>query len=251
VTRGRIKINQPRSAGGIQPWSACLLQALRSGRWRIACTSIPLRGRSYSQLRAVLEGLTRVQQQALALAMDDRIGLAPAAEHSNDAGWMLPARVDAIARGLHVQDEAVLLQAAARDRFGRRHWLQPVVCKAWTRMRTAAAGDGIELELISAFRSFTHQSRIVERKLRQGQDWAQILRVSAAPGYSEHHTGCAVDLTTPGQTPLVEDFEHSPAFAWLAIHAGEFGFKLSYPRGNRWGFAYEPWHWCFRDHAVS
>ena len=29
MTRGRIKINQPRSAGGIQPWSACLLQALR------------------------------------------------------------------------------------------------------------------------------------------------------------------------------------------------------------------------------
>ncbi|HVT32680.1 MAG TPA: D-alanyl-D-alanine carboxypeptidase family protein, partial [Rhodanobacteraceae bacterium] len=37
----------------------------------------------------------------------------------------------------------------------------------------------------------------------------------------------------------------SPAFAWLKRHASRFGFRLSYPRRNRHGIAYEPWHWCW------
>ena len=33
--------------------------------------------------------------------------------------------------------------------------------------------------------------------------------------------------------------------------AGDFGFALSYPRGNRHGIAYEPWHWCWSERAQS
>ena len=32
---------------------------------------------------------------------------------------------------------------------------------------------------------------------------------------------------------------------WLASHAGEFGFSMSYPRGNPHGIVYEPWHWLY------
>jgi len=72
-----------------------------------------------------------------------------------------------------------------------------------------------------------------------------ILAVSAAPSYSEHHSEHAIDITSPGYAALEEEFERSPAFAWLQRRAGEFGFTLSYPRGNRHGIAYEPWHWCW------
>ena len=78
---------------------------------------------------------------------------------------------------------------------------------------------------------------------------AQILRVSAAPGYSEHHSGRALDITTPGYAALEEEFELSPAFAWLKKHAKTFRFRLSYPRRNTHGIAYEPWHWCW--HATT
>ena len=74
----------------------------------------------------------------------------------------------------------------------------------------------------------------------------EILKVSAAPGYSEHHSGRVVDLTTPGYAPLEEEFEDSAAFAWLCRSAAEHGFYLSYPRGNPHGIAYEPWHWCWK-----
>ncbi len=110
-------------------------------------------------------------------------------------------------------------------------------------------GDGIELQVVSAFRSVAYQLGILRRKIERGQSIEQILRFSAAPGYSEHHSGRALDLTTPGFAALEEEFERSPAFAWLKRNARQFGFQLSYPRGNRHGIAYEPWHWCWSSGA--
>ena len=72
-----------------------------------------------------------------------------------------------------------------------------------------------------------------------------ILRVNTAPGYSEHHTGRAVDIATPGSRPLTEEFEDTDAFRWLTARAVEFGFSMTYPRDNPWGIAYEPWHWAW------
>jgi D-alanyl-D-alanine carboxypeptidase len=76
---------------------------------------------------------------------------------------------------------------------------------------------------------------------------ASILAVNAAPGYSEHHGGRAVDLATPGHPTIEEAFEHSPAFAWLTAHAARLRLRLSYPRDNPHGIVYEPWHWYFED----
>jgi D-alanyl-D-alanine carboxypeptidase len=93
----------------------------------------------------------------------------------------------------------------------------------------------------------------VRAKLARGQSLDEILRVSAPPGYSEHHSGRALDVTTDGARPLELEFEHTAAFQWLERNAGRFGFHMSYPRQNRYGYMYEPWHWCFRgegsDHA--
>ena len=49
----------------------------------------------------------------------------------------------------------------------------------------------------------------------------------------------------PGYAGLNEDFAKTAAFRWLKRRAGEFGFWLSYPRGNPHGIAFEPWHWCW------
>jgi len=73
---------------------------------------------------------------------------------------------------------------------------------------------------------------------------ADILKVSAYPGYSEHHTGRAVDIGSPDCAHLTEAFEATREFSWLAEHAAGFGFVLSYPRDNPHGIAFEPWHWC-------
>ncbi|TAN06359.1 MAG: D-alanyl-D-alanine carboxypeptidase family protein [Rhodanobacteraceae bacterium] len=149
------------------------------------------------------------------------------------------------ARRLRLQREPARLAAIGTDVYGRTQWLQPRAAGALAALRQAALRDGVVLEVVSAFRSIEYQLGILQRKLARGQPMAAILRVSAAPGYSEHHSGRCVDLTTPGFAPLEETFEQSRAFAWLTRHAATFGFALSYPRGNPHAFAYEPWHWCW------
>jgi len=153
------------------------------------------------------------------------------------------------ARRLTLQREPKALASIGEDVHSRVQWLSPRAARAFLRMREAAAGDGIELQVVSAFRSADYQLGILKRKLDRGETIAQILTVSAAPGYSEHHTGRVVDLTTPGYAALEEAFENSPAFTWLTSHAHRFGFALSYPRGNPHGIAYEPWHWCWHSRS--
>ena len=150
-------------------------------------------------------------------------------------------------RGLTVQPEARMLEVARVVADGRRIELEPATATAWRAMVLAAASEGITLLLISGFRSVQRQQEIIERKLAAGDTIESILRVNAAPGYSEHHTGRAVDIGTPGCPPLEEKFEETLAFAWLSINAGRFGFSLSYPRDNRHSIIYEPWHWLHRS----
>ena len=114
-------------------------------------------------------------------------------------------------------------------------------------MRSAAQQDGIELILVSAFRSIQRQQELVQAKREQGIPDDEIFRVLARPGFSEHHTGRALDLHTPHSALLQEEFETTPAFQWLSQHAHTFLFHLSYPRNNPYGIIYEPWHWCFNS----
>ena len=152
-------------------------------------------------------------------------------------------------RRLPVQREAKRLVAIGRNPGGRRLKLTPRAAAAWRRMQAAAARDGITLRPISAFRSIARQTQIIRRKLAAGEKIGRILRVNAAPGCSEHHTGRALDLGAPGHLELETSFARTAAFRWLQHHAARFGFRLSYPRRNPHGIGYEPWHWCWHGPA--
>ena len=150
-----------------------------------------------------------------------------------------------ITRGLPFQPEARELVVAQRDEDGREHLLSPAAAAAWSRMVAAARDDGVVLFIASAFRSVERQAEIVRQKLAGGQRIDAILSVSAPPGFSEHHSGRAVDVGTTGHRSLDIEFADTDAFRWLSLHARDFGFTLSYPEGNPQGYAYEPWHWCY------
>ncbi len=127
------------------------------------------------------------------------------------------------------------------------HQLTPAACEAWLAMQACADKDGVPLALVSSFRSVERQRNIIAAKLATDQSLSQILASVAPPGYSEHHTGRAIDIGTSGQAALEEVFETTPSYAWLARHAHTFGFVMSYPRNNPQGFVFEPWHWCFQE----
>jgi len=150
------------------------------------------------------------------------------------------------AKGLTLQSEAKELVLAEVGDDAREHRLPPAAAADWRAMKAAAEADGVAIRIASAFRSVQRQAEIVRSKLEQGFSLDSILEVSAPPGYSEHHTGRAVDITTDDTPALEIEFEGTAAFRWLCRRAGEFGFSLSYPQGNAHGYAYEPWHWCHR-----
>ena len=151
-----------------------------------------------------------------------------------------------VARDLPVMPEPLRLVSAGFDRFQRTIWLAQDARVAWLRMQAAAIKAGVRFEIVSAFRSQRYQADLVRRKLKRGEPIDEILKVSAAPGFSEHHSGCAVDLAEPGMPPLVEAFALSAAFLWLQENAHRFGFIMSFPPENRHGVMYEPWHWCYQ-----
>jgi D-alanyl-D-alanine carboxypeptidase len=142
--------------------------------------------------------------------------------------------------------EAPELVSVGPDYLGRDALLTPQTAVAWNALQTTANSAGIALLLISAFSSVQRQTEILTAKLAKGLTLERALEYSAYPGFSEHHSGEAIDIGTPGSTPLEEEFETTPAFHWLRANASAFGFALSYPRGNPFGVAYEPWHWRYR-----
>ncbi len=148
------------------------------------------------------------------------------------------------ADGKPVFEEAAELIDVGLNLVGRMQRLTPGTARKWTEMVAAAAADNVTLLIVSGFRGFDYQARLIRKKLNLGQSLSDILAVNAAPGFSEHHTGRAVDIATPGSRPLTEEFEDSEAFRWLTANAADYGFSMSYPRDNPFGFVFEPWHWA-------
>ena len=143
-----------------------------------------------------------------------------------------------------VFEEASELIEVGPNLVGRMQRLEPRTARQWVAMAEAAEADGIQLLIVSGYRSYEYQAGLIRNKIEAGQSVSEILRVNTAPGFSEHHTGRAVDIATPGSRPLTEEFENSAAFRWLGERAAGFGFSMTYPRDNPWGIVYEPWHWA-------
>ena len=148
--------------------------------------------------------------------------------------------------GLQTFNEAAELVEVGPNLVGHMQRLTPQAGKRWAEMVAAAAEADILLLIVSGFRGVDYQADLIRKKIAAGQRIRDILEVNTAPGFSEHHTGRAVDIATPGSRPLTEDFENTQAFQWLTAEAEKFGFSMTYPRDNPWGISYEPWHWSLK-----
>lgn len=249
-------VNSP----AVEAWPARLLRARASADARaLAGADWVLRrkrdGRFLAtlgggRLHALVPGLAREQGLAEALsaigAPSERAGLAlalPLDGLIERLRWLGLDEGYGVRTGLALFAEPVRLEFAGFDRYRRVLWLLAPAARAWRRMQAAALADGIALQAISGYRSHDYQLGIFERKLARGLAVEDILTVNAAPGYSEHHGGVALDVGAPGEPAAEASFEATPAFAWLQRRAPEFGFHMSYPRDNPHGITYEPWHW--------
>ncbi|MCQ2471453.1 MAG: M15 family metallopeptidase [Clostridia bacterium] len=109
---------------------------------------------------------------------------------------------------------------------------------AFNTMQSAAAREGINLYIVSGFRSYSTQRDIYNNYVaRDGKAAAD--RYSARPGHSEHQTGLAFDVNS-----LSQSFENTPEGRWLAANCYKYGFIIRFPKGKEsiTGYMYEPWH---------
>jgi D-alanyl-D-alanine carboxypeptidase len=111
-------------------------------------------------------------------------------------------------------------------------------------MLKAKAGT---LLLNSGYRSYATQVSVHDRQVaRLGLKAGEAL--AARPGYSEHQTGLAADVSAAGQGCTIQVcFATTKAGKWLAANSWQYGFILRYPNGQTatTGYQFEPWHFRY------
>ena len=133
-------------------------------------------------------------------------------------------------------------------------------CAGYARqMIEDAAADGVQLTVVSAYRSVQKQQENLEsytqRLMREGHNSSEARRLAekeiALPYTSEHNAGVALDILTPdwweSHDDVTDDFENTEQFRWLSENAHKYGFIMRYPKEyeNVTGIIYEPWHYRF------
>lgn len=145
------------------------------------------------------------------------------------------------------QDTLVAIASYGTEQYQRFEFLAPQAARALMDLIYSARHDGVWIVPASAFRSFERQEKLFQDQIERKGSIEEAAKVSAPPGYSEHHTGLAVDLVD-GHFPKKDislEFANTDAFKWLTSRAIEFGFEMSFPPGNPQNISYEPWHWRY------
>jgi len=123
--------------------------------------------------------------------------------------------------------------------------LQPEAANAWHTMRLAAENDGITLNTNSSYRSYSTQVATYNHWTAVNGSSKLADQVSARPGYSEHQTGLALDISTGSCT--LDCFDNSASYHWLVENGYKFGFIQRYQTGEEsiTGYSAENWHWRY------
>lgn len=128
--------------------------------------------------------------------------------------------------------------------YGEDQKLRQEAYDAYVTMYNMALRDDIKLIVNSSYRPYKEQEEIYNDYLsKYTQEHTDAY--AARPGHSEHQTGLALDIITPGANG--ENFDQTDAFKWLENNAYKYGFILRYPKDKEYltGYNYESWHFRY------
>ncbi len=141
-----------------------------------------------------------------------------------------------------------LVPVTTRPGLGRTEYLHKTAAAAFEQMVRAAAGSGITLSAFSGFRSIPIQQGLWDAQVRKLGSPEAAAKVSAPPGYSEHQSGFAVDISNNNASQdLNNGFQNSAAYQWLKSNAAAYGFSQSYNGTPGVGADNEAWHWRYKS----
>lgn len=138
------------------------------------------------------------------------------------------------------------------------HQLDSRVADAYEQFSNAATEAGYPLVVISSFRSVATQEQVFNANVQtlEAQGYSaeeantETKKTITEPGFSEHHTGLAIDVVDQSwynnysTTVLDSAYGEQPGAQWIAENAPKYGFIIRYPEGEEavTGITYEPWH---------
>ena len=149
------------------------------------------------------------------------------------------------------------------DLLGDQFKMEKDTYTSFLEMKSEALKENINIEVVSAYRSFEKQKEIFEKKyslyisegLTPNEAINKIIEYSTIPGTSRHHWGTDIDIidanaTRPKDVLNEKHFNSQGPFyklkEWLYKNAQTFGFYEVYTNNlTRKGFKYEPWHFSY------
>lgn len=126
-----------------------------------------------------------------------------------------------------------------------------VVIEEFAKMREDVLKElNINLMVNSSFRPYKDQEKIYNEYKKVSQKYADSY--AARPGYSEHQTGLAIDITSL-EHPYVNEFKESKEYEWLKNNCHKYGFILRYPENKEYitGYNTESWHFRYVGKEVA
>lgn len=122
--------------------------------------------------------------------------------------------------------------------------------KAFEEMKENAAIEGLSINVVSAYRSIDYQKNLYKQYVkRDGKELADTY--SARAGYSEHHTGRALDIAAEDMD--MNNFGNTQEYKWVAENCWKYGFIIRYTEENKniTGYQSEPWHITYVGTDIS
>lgn len=102
------------------------------------------------------------------------------------------------------------------------------------------------MSISSAYRSKAYQQNVWDESVKtNGEDYTK--KYVAVPGYSEHHTGLAVDFGITNNDGTAGSFSGSKNAEWMNENSWRYGFVRRYPtdKVDITGISNESWHFRF------
>ena len=149
-----------------------------------------------------------------------------------------------------------------------RSGLLPEAYIKFKQMQNDAKKDGIEIEIVSGYRSYQKQKNIWNYKYNKNfkkgifgiKNINRIIQYSTLPGTSRHHWGTDIDVIDKRFTPkgdllieknYSENGIYSQLYRWMKKNSKNYGFYLVYDDSpKRKGFKFEPWHYSYKPLSV-
>ena len=121
---------------------------------------------------------------------------------------------------------------------------------AFLQMKNDMNKENLNIRIISAYRSYDYQESLYDNYLKY-ESKSLVDKYSARPGFSEHHTGLAIDVDNIKLD--YNKFYLTKEFTWMEENSYKYGFILRYPKDkeNITGYTYEPWHYRYVGKKIA